>query len=578
MAVKTDTRLEINALAIIADVAKERSASDIAAEAQEVRAALLAGRFNVAVVGQFKRGKSTLINALIGRELLPSDIAPITSTITVLQHGHSERCLIIYADGREEEVPISDLRLYASEESNPGNQMGVRIILIELSVPLLESGLRLVDTPGVGSVFEPNSETTRSFLPRIDVAVVVLGSDPPITGDELELVKSLSQRAERFCFIMNKSDMVSEPNRQRAEVFTRKVLSPVLAADPIEIIHVSALSALQEEADVGIDRLRRILSEMAAHSGQELSRRSAAQASTYLAGRLIRQIDLEREGLIEPLARLDANIDRFSGAMKDIDDLMLASKVRVEKEGTLDFRALTRQKEEFLSEKTNLILQAVDEKVASLGGGKRHIRDQMLEIARLETKRRIEEWQSLASGRYEDFYGCRLKTATHELNRLTSRVSGAATEAFGIAIPHFEIQYLKSAARIVSFEFSQPALALDVMDLLVPLGNIILPRKAIARLTFKRIGTLVQGWLMKNTYQVDEALTLWLDKATRQLTHVMCERLDSLKREIMDAVSKGRKERDIGTAAVAERLKALETQRARLVEIAKIEGQANDIN
>jgi len=87
MMLKTETSLELRALDTIEEIAKERVTPEIINETQEVRAALETGRFNVAVVGQFKRGKSTLITAIIGRELLPADVAPLTSAITMLQCG-----------------------------------------------------------------------------------------------------------------------------------------------------------------------------------------------------------------------------------------------------------------------------------------------------------------------------------------------------------------------------------------------------------------------------------------------------------------------------------------------------------
>lgn len=566
MTVKTDTSLETNALAIIGEVARERSAPDIAAEAEEVRMALMAGRFNVAVVGQFKRGKSTLINSLIDRELLPSDVAPVTSAITILQFGQNERCFAIHADGREEEIPLGDLGLYASENGNPGNQKGIRIILIELPVPLLENGLRLVDTPGVGSVFEPNSETTRAFLPRIDVALVVLGSDPPITGDELELVKSLKSRVEKLCFVMNKSDIFLDSVRTKSEQFTEKVLSPVLGKTP-EIIHVSAYSALCGKPDGGIDKIAQMLKEMAAESGQDLARQSASQACTYLAERLLQQIDLERQGLIEPLAKLDANIARFNASIKDIDDLMLAAKVRVEKAGSFDWKEWIAKKEEFIAAESHGIQETIAKECGDISCKKRSIQMAVLEIARRETGQSVRKWNYLASKRFNEFYGKHQKSATEELNKLVSRVSFAAAQAFGIPIAHLELRKLKMESNKMPIEFSEPAMALDPRDFLIPVFNLLATRGMVIRLSLNRAKKLLNGWLMKNLYSVDEYLVNWLDTATRFMTDAMSIRLYDLQKEISGAVAQGYQKRDRGAAAIAERLSALDRQRSKLIDL-----------
>jgi len=459
------------------------------------------------------------------------------------------------------------LALYASENGNPGNRKGVRIVLIELSAAVLGTGIRLVDTPGIGSVFEPNSETTRSFLPRIDVAIVVLGSDPPITGEELSLIESLKPRVDRFFFVMNKCDLIPESSRRKAEEFTRHVLTRALGREPEYLVHCSALNALRDEADQGVAAISKMLEETALRAGRDLASQSAISAARYLAGRLIQQIELEREGLIAPLARLDENIRGFNQAMNDIDDLMLAARTRVEKAGAFDVKNITKEKENFLSEKTRLVLRSIEEEAGSLRGDKRHIRNRSLEIARQGTKSCVEEWRSLATDRYEEFHDRRLRVATDELNRLTSRVSEAASEAFGIPIAKIEIPRLKTDATNVPFEFHRSALAFDLSDLLVLFAEIFLTNRAVTKLAIKRSKTLVAEWLMTNTYQVDETLTNWLDGATRQLTDIMRRKLDELGKEIIDAVSKGRGERELGEAAVAERLKSLEKQRARLSSI-----------
>jgi GTP-binding protein EngB required for normal cell division len=575
MEIKTDINQELHALDIIDTVAEERGARAISLEVEEARAALAAGQFNVAVVGQFKRGKSTLINALIGRELLPSDVIPITSAITVLQCGSSEHCRIIYHDGREAQVPFNDIRLFASEEGNPGNQKGVRIILIELPASILENGMRLVDTPGVGSVLEPNSETTRTFLPRIDVAIVVLGSDPPITGEELELVKTLSGRAERLCFVMNKADIVSDDNRQRAESFTRKVISQIINIDNGEIIHTSALSSLQNKRDEGVSRLRRLLNEMAAHSGAELARQSAIQASAYLAERLCQQIDLEREGLVQPIEKLDASIAQFNSSMMDIADLMLAAKVRVEQAGSYDWKDWKKTKAEFIDEQSRGILAKVEAQISGKTVSKRSMESMALETAKREAKLCVENWISLSTSRFNEYYDSRLKVATAELNKLTARISAAASEAFGTTITHLDFQRLKIDMSRIPLEFSEPSMALDLSGILIPIINLAAPKKLVSMLTLKRMRSLIGDWLMKNLYHVDERLINWLDSATRALTEAIGKRLDDLEKEIMAALARGRNERDAGEEAISERLVTLERQRLALSGIIKTQSIDN---
>lgn len=172
----------------IAAIATELGAEDVVAEAASLADRLTEQRFYVACVGQFKRGKSTLINALVGTNALPVGVVPITSVVTVVRYGEPPSARV-RRGGAWMTVPLSDLAAYVSEEQNPENVKRVEGVEVLLASPLLASGMCLVDTPGVGSIFAGNTAATKDFVPHIDAALVVLGADPPISGDELTLVK-----------------------------------------------------------------------------------------------------------------------------------------------------------------------------------------------------------------------------------------------------------------------------------------------------------------------------------------------------------------------------------------------------
>lgn len=121
-------------------------------------AKLAEDHFTPTVLGQFKRGKSSLMNAVLGRHLLPVGVRPLTSAITVQKYGPSEK-LVVHREGTlsPEEVPISCLGDYVTEKGNPGNEKRVSRARLELPLPFLRRGLEFVDTPGVGSSIEANS-------------------------------------------------------------------------------------------------------------------------------------------------------------------------------------------------------------------------------------------------------------------------------------------------------------------------------------------------------------------------------------------------------------------------------------
>ena len=137
---------------------------------------------DVAILGQFKSGKSSFLNSLIGKPILPVGVIPVTTTITRLQYGKRERAIVRHFDGREIEVDIAAIGEFTSEAKNPANQKNVEVVDLEL--PSLEkyAGLRLVDTPGLGSIFKYHMETSENWLPEVGTALLAISSDRPSGG------------------------------------------------------------------------------------------------------------------------------------------------------------------------------------------------------------------------------------------------------------------------------------------------------------------------------------------------------------------------------------------------------------
>ncbi|MBT6226737.1 MAG: hypothetical protein HOI47_08790, partial [Candidatus Scalindua sp.] len=156
-----------------------------------VREQLISNHFNLVVLGQFKRGKTTLINSLVGNEILPSSVVPLTSIVTILKFGNEVKCTIFLNDGTEQDVQLEEIHDYVTESGNPENRRGVKCACIEYPIPLLEKGMQLVDTPGIGSTFLHNTETTYEFLDHLDAAVFLMSADVPISQVEKELLETI---------------------------------------------------------------------------------------------------------------------------------------------------------------------------------------------------------------------------------------------------------------------------------------------------------------------------------------------------------------------------------------------------
>jgi GTP-binding protein EngB required for normal cell division len=180
---------------------------------------------NIAILGRFKAGKTTFLNDLLGRQLLPVGVIPVTSVVTEIEYGKPERAEIEFLDGRREEVPVSGLGEFVDESRNPGNRRGVARVRVWLPEMERWRGLRFVDTPGMESVFEHNTEASRDWLPNVGLALVAVSVDPPLTQHDISLIAELERYTPRIALLLTKVDIVDEDGRRQVEEFVRRQLA-----------------------------------------------------------------------------------------------------------------------------------------------------------------------------------------------------------------------------------------------------------------------------------------------------------------------------------------------------------------
>jgi len=212
---------------------------------RELFVRLAEDRFNFVVVGRFNRGKSSLMNALLGTDRLPTGILPLTSVITTVTYGSKEQ-LIIHYEGRRlpSEVSIDELAQYVTQRENPGNARQVNTAEVQLPAEMLRRGFYFIDTPGLGSAIQENTETTERFLPEADAFVLVTSYESPLSEEELRVLRTASTSTRRVFVVLNKHDTVSAQERDEALLYVRQQLSALPAEHPPMVFSASARDAL----------------------------------------------------------------------------------------------------------------------------------------------------------------------------------------------------------------------------------------------------------------------------------------------------------------------------------------------
>jgi GTP-binding protein EngB required for normal cell division len=418
-------------LARLAEIAEALGEGSTGGEVRQLVARINEGRFFVACVGQFKRGKSTLLNALVGEKILPTGVVPVTTVPTVLRYGEQKAARVLI-ESKWKAIRPEDLPQYVSEELNPENKKRVEGVEGFLPSPLLASGMCLVDTPGIGSVFAGNTETTKDFIPQIDAAILVVGADPPISGEELALIEAVAANVDQILIVLNKIDRVSPADRQQASAFATKVLNARLKKPFGRVYEVSALSKLNNSAN-GDDwnLLIEDLGRQAAKSGQAMTRSAAERGTRRFAASLQRSLDEHVRALQEPIANsqqritnLRQTVSQAEQSLRDLGALFSAEHMRLS-------NSLLARRKEFLKQTLPVAREELEGEILAIGttfGPAR--RRELMAIAQAVARRHVMPWLDAEEAQAEDLYGAVTQRFVTLVNGLLQRISEEQSSDF----------------------------------------------------------------------------------------------------------------------------------------------------
>jgi len=415
---------DAQALSRLAEIAAGLGERSTAEDVARLVSRIDEGRFFVACVGQFKRGKSTLLDALVGEELLPTGVVPVTTVPTVLRYG-IQRTARVLVEGTWKAIRPEDLDQYVSEELNPENKKLIEGVEVFLASPLLASGMCLVDTPGIGSVFSGNTEATKDFIPQIDAAILVVGADPPISGEELALIEAVGANVDHIVVVLNKMDRVSLHERQQAGAFATKMLATRLKKPVERIYEVSALNRLKGSGNNDDwETLIQDLQRLASKSGQDMTRAAAERGLRRFSEFLRRSMDERVRALEEPLesseqriANLRQTVSQAEQSLRDLGALFSAEQMRLS-------NVLLARRKQFLREVFPTALQELQQEISSVtttfGPA---LRRELMLIAQGVARRHVMPWLDGEEAHAEELYTSVTQRFVNLVNGLLQRIS-----------------------------------------------------------------------------------------------------------------------------------------------------------
>jgi len=178
-------------------------------------------KYRVAVVGEFKRGKSSLVNCILGTEILPTDILPTTAVVNRIIYDTEEKIVIKYKDGKIEENNLSEIANYATKLDEEKERFAATIAGIDVHYPSLfcQNNIELFDTPGLNDD-EIMTKVTIDVLDDIDTAIVVISAMMPLSMTEQNLICSLLEKKDIYhlTFVISFIDKVSDEEEEQDRV------------------------------------------------------------------------------------------------------------------------------------------------------------------------------------------------------------------------------------------------------------------------------------------------------------------------------------------------------------------------
>ncbi|MCL6506794.1 MAG: dynamin family protein [Bryobacteraceae bacterium] len=419
----------------------------IRCSARELARKIEQNRFHLVVVGQFKRGKTMLLNALLGEAILPVAVLPLTSVVTVLRYGEPPRGTVHFHSGRQLEIRVDQLRDFVTENGNPRNLKGVSYVEVFYPSPYLRGGVTLVDTPGVASVYAHNTQITYDFLPRIDAAIFVTSPEPPLTSSEVEFLTHLKEQVSRIFVIMNKADLVEAAQLAEVLDFVRRSLPEGLRGDGQEILTVSARQALEAKraGDAALlersgfpvleERLNRFLRDEKDRVLQASVSRSLSRLIAELRILLGLQIQATRmpvEELRLKIAEFNEHLRMAEGQRQDNVLLLRGGLARL----SAAFEEAARSFAESQVGPLAAAARAHFESLRSLP--RKKLADAMDRFVAERIRAIFDPWrrqfEASATEEFRQVTG-RFQTA---INRLIQQVRETAGSLFGLALGHFE--------------------------------------------------------------------------------------------------------------------------------------------
>jgi predicted GTPase len=501
-------------------------------------------QFNLVVIGQFKRGKSTLINALIGKDILPSSVLPLTSIVTIINYGE-QKAVVCFKDGLCKNIELNEISFFVTEKYNPNNKLNVEYVEIFYPADFLKNSVRIIDTPGIGSVYEHNSDVSYQFLPKADASLFVLSPDPPITQSEIEFLKDAQKYIDKFFFLLNKIDNF-KPNELKEIIEFNRLIIENLVSKKVDIIDISAKLALEAKLESNKEKQEQSNIEKLYNKLDKFIKEEQASVFWHsIINNLIRYIDtqmnffkLNLASLSMSQAKLQEKIKLFEDSLKrlELDEYIywLENKTK-QVINVLDEDILTLKKEQLsqLTSKITDYFKTLNTSSTSMLNEqlKSYLQEQIEKIFLAFLQIENQKMGQLVEGIYSQLL--------EKINTLIDNITKTAEEVFGVELSKLtQVEQLIEKSEFYFLIKEQPG-ALDMMvDFFKSSLPLFLGKKVIYKSISERSVELFDRHCGRLRYDFVKRIKETAQKFSSQVEEKLNQTIDTIKDILNTALQK----------------------------------------
>lgn len=360
---------------------------------EEQKSKLKKSQFNLVVLGQFKRGKSTFINALLGEEILPTGVLPLTAIITRISFAEQKKTVVFFLDGNKKDIKTSELSQYVTETANPQNKKGVKEVHLFYPSELLKKGIILVDTPGIGSVHENNTRMTLNYIKYADVVVFILAVDPPLTKEEIDFLATVKETTDKIVFVLNKTDTMSDSEQQEILNFSKRLIKKKMGTDKAIVYPLSAKKAFEKSFSIDKQHLQFMqdLENMILGKKGKIIIHSVSDKVVRVAKKLLFHLELENKVLLEPLTSLEEKMNKAEEQLKAVEKKKKESIYLFQGAVNEIIKDLEEDLLNFKEKETKYLLTIVEKEIAI--EKQVNIKEKIKDFLEKEIKKNFEKWR-----------------------------------------------------------------------------------------------------------------------------------------------------------------------------------------